>query len=105
MLKSWINNGIQVTLNFSSNAVGKINDETNNFLHKLLSINTQVSRIWKALANGSSASIKFSKTQLSKMLQLGGFLRRFPGPLLKTGLPLKEHLFKPLAKNVWYLQD
>ena len=96
---------VSVTLSFSSNAVGKINDETNNSPHKLLSINTQVSRIWKALVNGSSASIKFSKIQLSKMLQLGGFQGRFLAPLLKTGLPLKENVLKPLAKNVWYPQD
>ena len=39
------------------------------------------------------------------MLQLGGFQGRFYAPLLKTGLPLKENVLKPLAKNVWYPQD
>ena len=29
-----------------------------------------------------------SKTQLSKMVQLGGYLGGLLGPLLKTGLPL-----------------
>ena len=43
-----------------------------------------ISKMHKAFANGSSANIKFSKTQLSKMIQLGRLL----GPLLKTGLPL-----------------
>ena len=32
----------------------------------------------KAFANGSWANIKFSKTQLSKMVQLGGVLRDIP---------------------------
>ena len=34
---------------------------------------TQVSKICKAFANGSLANIKFSKTQLPKMMQSGGF--------------------------------
>ena len=53
--------------------IGGFNDETN-FPHKLLLTNTQVSKIRKAFANGSSTNIKFSKTQLSKMIQSGGIL-------------------------------
>ena len=49
------------------------NDETN-FSQKLLLTDTQVSKICKAFANGSSANIKFSKTQLSKMIQSGEIL-------------------------------
>ena len=52
--------------------IGSSNDETN-FPHKLSLSNTQVSKIRKAFANGSSTNIKFSKTQLSKMIQSGGF--------------------------------
>ena len=51
--------GNLVTLNLSSNVVGESNVETN-FPHKLLLTDTQVSRICKAFANGSSANIKFS---------------------------------------------
>ena len=40
-----------------------------------------------------------SKTQLSKMIQLG-FLSRILVPLLKTGLPLINNVTKPLAKSV-----
>ena len=72
-LKSRIKNGIEVTLNLSSNLIGDSNDEIN-FPHKFLSTNTQVSKICRAFANGSSANIKFSKTQLSKIVQLGGFV-------------------------------
>ena len=68
-----IKNGPEVTLNLSSNLTGSPNDETN-FAHRLLLTNTQVSRIRKAFTNGSSANIKFSKTQLSKMIQSGGSL-------------------------------
>ena len=49
------------------------NDETV-FAHKLLLTNTQVLKIWKAFVNGYWANIKFSKTQLSKIVQLVGFL-------------------------------
>ena len=34
------------------------------------------------------------------MIQSGGFLGRFLGPLLKTGLPLMKSVIKPLAKSV-----
>ena len=60
-----------MTLNLSSNFIASSNDETN-FRHKLLLTNTQVSKIRKA--NGSSANMKFSKTQLSKIVQSGGLM-------------------------------
>ena len=41
-----------------------------------------------------------SKTQLSKVIQSGGFLDRVLGPLLKTGLPLMKSVIQPLAKSV-----
>ena len=44
--------------------------------------------------------IKLSKTQLSKMIQSGGFLGRLLGLLLKAGLPLIKNVIKPLAKSV-----
>ena len=79
--------------------VGDFNDEANSS-HTLLLTDKKVSRIFKAFANGSLANINISKTYLSKMVQLGGFLRRLLGPLLKTGLPLIEKLLEPLAKSV-----
>ena len=94
--------GTQVTLNLSSKVVGECNDEAN-FSHKLFLTNTQVSRIRKAFADVSSANIKFLKTQLSKMVQVGGFLGRLLGPLLKTGLPLMGNALKPLTKSVLVL--
>ena len=72
-LKSGLKNVSEVTLNLLSNVVGNSNDETN-FSHKLLLTNTQVSRLRKTFANGSSASVKVSKTQLSKMIQTGVFV-------------------------------
>ena len=77
-----------------------IGDNETNFPHKLLSTNRQAANLHKAFANHSSADIKFSKTQLSKMIQSGEFLGRLLGPVLKTGLPLITNVIKPLAKSV-----
>ena len=66
--------------------IGNSDDETN-FPHKLLLTNRQVANLRRAFANHTSTHIKLSKTQLSKMMQLGGFLGRLLGPFLKTGLP------------------
>ena len=98
-LKSAIKNVTGVTLNLSSNIISYSNDEIN-FPHKLLLTNTQVSKLRKALANHSSANIKLSKTHLLKIGQSGGFLGRPLRSLLKTGLPLIEDIFKPLAKSI-----
>ena len=84
--KSAIKKKTEVVLRLSSNMIG---DNEANFPHQLLLTNTQVSNLRKAFANNSSANIKLSKTQLSKMIQSGGFLGRLLGPLLKTGLPLQ----------------
>ena len=78
-VKSTMKNGTELT-NLSTNLFGSSNDETN-FPHKLLT-NTQVSKICKAFANGSSANIKFSKTQLSKMIQSGGLAHNITNTIL-----------------------
>ena len=98
-LKSAIKNKTEVVLRLSSNMIGNSDDETN-FPHELLLTNRQVANLRKAFANNSSTDIKLSKTQLSKMIQSGGFLGILLGPLLKTGLPLIKNIIKPLAKSV-----
>ena len=77
-----------------------IGDDETNFPHKLLLTNRQVANLRKSFPNNLSTDIKLSKTQLSKMMQSGGFLGRLLGPLLKTGLPLIKNVIKPLAKSV-----
>ena len=99
-LKSAIKNETEVVLRSSSNT---ISDNETNFPHKLLLTNRQDPNLRKAFANHSSADIKLSKTQLSKMIQSGGFLGRLLGPLLKNGLPLVKNVIKPLAKSVLLL--
>ena len=46
-------------------------------LFNLLLTNTQVSKFCKAFVNNSLVNLKLSKTHLSKMVQLGGFLGDF----------------------------
>ena len=79
--------------------IGNSEDETS-FAHKLLLTNRQAANLRKAFANYLSANIKLSKTQLSKIIQLGEFLVRHLRPLLKTGLLLMKSVIKLLAKNV-----
>ena len=69
-LKSAIKIETDVVLKLSSNMIGSSDDETN-FPHKLLLTNRQVTDLGKAFANHISTDIKLSKTQLSKMIQLG----------------------------------
>ena len=87
--KSAIKNETEVVLRLSSNIIG---DNKTDFSHKLLLTNRQVSNLRKTFANHLSADMKLSKTQLSKMIQLGVFLGKLVGPLLKTGLPLIKNV-------------
>ena len=96
-LKSGIQNKTEVVLKLSSNIIG---DDETNFTHKLLLTNRQVVNLRKPFPDKSSTDIKLSKTQTSKMIQLGEFLGRLLGPLLKTGLPLMKNVIKALAKGV-----
>ena len=82
-------------MKLSSNVVGDSNNE-----NRLLLIDTQVSMLLKVLANGSSANMKLSKTQLQKIGKSGGFLSRLLEPLLKTRLPLIKNVLKLLARSV-----
>ena len=79
--------------------LGDSNNESN-LSHKLFLTNIQVLVIYTAFANNTPSDIKFFKNQLSKMVQLGEFLGRWLGPLLKTGIPLTKSVIEPLAKSV-----
>ena len=65
-------NGTKVSLRFSSNVIGD-SDDKDNFPRKLLLTNTQVPKLGKAFTNGSSANMKFSKTQLHRIGQSEDF--------------------------------
>ena len=99
-LKSSIKNETDVVLRISSNMVSNANDNTN-FPHELLLTNRQVANIRKAFAKNTSIDIKSSKTQLSKMIQSGGFLgnllSKLAGPLMKVAVPLAKNVLVPLG--------
>ena len=98
-LKSAINNETELVLRLSFNMIRNSDDETD-FPHKSLLSNRQVANLRKAFASNLLVNVKPSKTQLSNIMQLGKFLGRLLGPLLKTGLPLIKDVIKPLAKSV-----
>ena len=79
---------------------GNSNDNTN-FPHELLLTNRQVANIRKAFANHTSIDIKLSKTQLSKMIQSGGFLGnllgKLAGPLMKVAMSLAKNVLASLG--------
>ena len=84
-LKFAIKNKTEFVLRLSSNMIGNSGDGTD-FPHELLLTNREVANLHKAFTNNLPTDIKLSKTQLSKMIQSGGFLSRLIGPLLKTRL-------------------
>ena len=96
-LKSAIKNETELVLRLSSNMIG---DNETDFPHNLLLTNRQVANLRKSFTNNSSTDIKLSKSQLSKMIQSGGFISRLLCPLLKTELSLIKNMIKPLAKSV-----
>ena len=63
--------------------------------------NRQVANIRKAFAKNTSTDIKLSKTQLSKMIQSGGFsgnlLGNLAGPLMEVAIPLAKNVLTPLG--------
>ena len=99
-LKSSIKNKNDVVLRISSNMVSNSNVNTN-FPHELLLTNRQVASIRKAFAKNTSIYIKLSKTQLSKMIQSGGFLGnllgKLAGPLMQVAIPLAKNVLAPLG--------
>ena len=64
-LNSAIKNENKVVLRLSSNMIG---DNETSFPHKLFITNRQFANLCKDFTNYSSADIKLSKTQLSKMI-------------------------------------
>ena len=99
-LKSAIKNETDVVLRISSGMVGNSNDNTN-FPHKLLLSDRQVANIRKGFSNNLSGDVKFSKTQLLKLMQSGGFLgnllSKLAGPLMKVAMPLTKNVLAPLG--------
>ena len=72
-----------------------------NLLHELLLTTRQNTKLRKAINNNMSTDIKFSKAQLKKLIQSGGFLgsllSKIAGPLMKVAMPLAKNVLAPLG--------
>ena len=78
----------------------RVNDEIfneNNLSHELLLTTRQTTKLRNAIENNLQTDIKLRKTQISKIIQSGGFLGKILGSLLKTELPLLKSVIKPLG--------
>ena len=69
--------------------------------HELLLTTSQSTKLKNAINNNLATDIKFSKAQLKKIIQSGGFLgkslSKLAGPLMKVVMPLAKNVLAPLG--------
>ena len=85
-LKNALKNRTGVSLRLSRNMLGS---DPEQFPHELMLTDTQVNK----LNRQPTADIKFSKTQITKMSQSGGFL----ASLMRFAMPLLKNVIAPLG--------
>ena len=75
----------------------------NNLPHVLLLITRQTTKLRNAIENNMSTDIKLPKTQISKIIQFGGFLgsllRTVAGPLMKVEVLVVKPHFSSIRNN------
>ena len=68
---------------------------------QLLLTTRQKTKLRNAFNNKMSTDLKFSKAQISKIIQSGGFLgsllSKLAGPLMKIAVPLAKNVLAPLG--------
>ena len=73
----------------------------NDLPHELLLTRRQKTKLRNALNNNMSADLKFSKAQISKIIQYGGFLgsllSKLARPLIKVAIPLAKNVSASLG--------
>ena len=73
----------------------------NNLPHELLLTTRQKTKLRNALNKNMSTDLKFSKAQISKIIQSGGFLglllSKLAAPLLKVAIPLAKNVLALLG--------
>ena len=73
----------------------------NNLPHELLLTTRQTAKLRNAIENNMSTDIKFSKAQISNIIQSEGFLgyllSKIAGPLMKVAVPLAKNILAPLG--------
>ena len=94
-LKTAVRNKTGMTLRMSLKMF-----DGNDIPHKLL-LTTKRMKLRNAFNNNVSTDLKLSKTQISKIIQSGGFLgsllSKLAGPLMKVAVPLAKNIFAPLG--------
>ena len=69
--------------------------------HELLLTTRQKTKLRNAFNNNISTDLKLSKTQISKIVQSGGFLgsllSKLAGPLMKFAIPSAKNILSPLG--------
>ena len=70
-------------------------------LHELLLTTRQSTKLRNAINNNLPTDIKFSKAQIKKIIQSGGFLckllSKLAGLLMKVAMPLAKNVLAPLG--------
>ena len=73
----------------------------NNLPHELSLTTRQKTKLRNAFNNNMSTDLKLSKTQISKIIQSGGFLgsllSKLAVPLMKVAIPLVKNVLAPLG--------
>ena len=96
ILKTAVKNKTRTTLGMSLKML-----DGNDLPHELLLTTRQKTELRNAFNNNMSTYLKLSKTQISKIIQSGGFLRsllsKLAGPLMKVAIPLAANVLAPFA--------
>ena len=75
--------------------------DKNDLPNKLLLITRQKTKLRNEFNNNMSADLKFSKAQISKIIQSGGslgsLLNKLAGPLMNAAIPLAKNVLAPLG--------
>ena len=95
-LKDAVKDNTGTTLRISSKMF-----DGNDLPHELLLTTRQKTKLRNAFNNNTSADIKLSKAQITRIIQSGGFLgsllSKLAGPLMKVAIPLAKNVLAPLG--------
>ena len=95
-LKKAVENGSELVIR-----LGIKNFSKDELSHELFLTTRQSTKLRNAINNNMDTDIKFSKAQLKKLIQSGGFLGKLfsqiAGPLMKVATPLAKNVLAPLG--------
>ena len=95
-LKTVVKDKTEATLQMSLKML-----DGNDLPHELVLTTRQKTKLRIAFNNNMSTDLKFSKTQISKIIRSGGFLgsllSKLAGSLMKVAIPLAKNVLAPLG--------